>query len=65
MAVLSEQARKNKVAYNVKRNKLVNKQFVTYLKKDEYNELMEYLKLSGMNKAEFLRWAFDKLREDN
>lgn len=63
MAVLSEQARKNKVAYNIKRNKEVSKQFVTNLKKEEYRELTEYLKSVGMNKAEFIRWAFDKLKE--
>ena len=62
--MLSEKARKNKNAYNVKRNKEVNKQFVTNLKKEEYNQIVEYLKSVGMNKAEFIRWAFDKLRED-
>ena len=33
------------------------------LSKKEYQELCDYLKLNGMNKAEFVRWAFDKLRE--
>ena len=65
MPRLSEKARKKKNAYNVKRNKEVNKQFVTNLKKEEYKELIEYLHLVGMNKAEFVRWAFDKLRESN
>lgn len=63
MAVLSEQARKNKIAYNIKRNKEINKQFVTNLKKEEYKEITDYLKSIGMNKAEFIRWAYDKLRE--
>lgn len=64
MPVLSEKARKNKVAYNMKRNKKINKQFVTNLKKEEYKEITDYLKSVGMNKAEFIRWAYDKLRED-
>lgn len=64
MPVLSEKARKNKVAYNMERNKKINKQFVTNLKKEEYKEITDYLKSVGMNKAEFIRWAYDKLRED-
>lgn len=62
--MLSERARKNKVAYNVRRNKELYKQFSVKLPKDEYNLLCDYLKVSGINKAEFIRWAFDKLRED-
>lgn len=61
--ILSEQARKNKIAYNIKRNKEINKQFVTNLKKAEYKEITDYLKSINMNKAEFIRWAYDKLRE--
>lgn len=60
--ILSEQARKNKIAYNVKRNKEINKQFVTNLKKEEYYEITEFLKSIGMNKAEFIRWAYEELR---
>ena len=62
--VLSEKARKNKVAYNVKRNRLLYKQFKTNLPIEEYNLICDYLKSCGMNKAEFIRWAFDKLREN-
>lgn len=65
MPRLSEQARKNKVAYNVKRQKELYKQFSVKLLKEEYKELCGYLQQIGMNKAEFLRWAFDKLREMN
>ena len=61
---LSEKARKNKVAYNVKRNKEMYKKFSVNLPKEEYNQIVDYLKSVGMNKAEFIRWAFDKLRED-
>lgn len=63
--ILSEKARKNKIAYNTKRNKELNKQFVTNLKKEEYKEITDYLKSIGMNKAEFIRWAYDKLREND
>lgn len=65
MSILSEQARKNKVAYNVKRNKELYEQFNVRLPKEEYRELMDYLKACNMNKMEFIRWAFDKLREDD
>lgn len=61
---LAEKARKNKVAYNVKRNKEFTKVFSARLSKEEYNNLCEYLKINGMNKAEFVRWAFDKIKED-
>lgn len=61
---LSKEARKNKVAYNMKRNNELTSLFRARLSKQEYNELCEYLKSIGMNKAEFIRWAYDKLRED-
>lgn len=61
---LSEKARKNKVAYNMKRNNEMTALFRARLSKEEYNQLCDYLKSVGMNKAEFIRWAFDKLRED-
>jgi hypothetical protein len=64
MAFLSEQARKNKVAYNIKRNKQLTNLFAARLRKEEYNELCELLKQNSMNKADFVRWAFDKLREN-
>lgn len=63
MAILSEEARQNKVAYNIKRNNEMTTLFRARLSKKEYQELCDYLKLNGMNKAEFVRWAFDKLRE--
>lgn len=64
MPRLSEQARKNKVAYNIKRNNEMTALFRARLPKEEYNQLCEYLQQLGMNKAEFIRWAFDKLKED-
>lgn len=62
--MLSEKARKNKIAYNIKRNTKLTTLFCARLNKEEYNQLCDYLKSVGMNKAEFVRWAFDKLRED-
>ena len=60
---LSEEAKARKNAYNVKRNKELNKQFVTNLKKEEYYEIKEYLDSIGMNKAEFIRWAYEELKK--
>ena len=61
--MLSEKAKENKKKYNTKRKKELYKKFGIDLKKDEYQEICEYLKSQGMNKAEFIRWAYDKLRE--
>lgn len=61
---LSKKALEHKREYNRKRTKELYKTFSANLPKEEYNELCEYLKRSGMNKAEFIRWAFDKLRQN-
>ncbi len=61
---LSRKALENKRAYNRQRTKELCKTFSATLKKEEYNQICEYLQSIGMNKAEFIRWAFDKLRED-
>lgn len=60
---LSEEAKARKSAYNVKRNKELNKQFVTNLKKEEYYQIKEYLDSINMNKAEFIRWAYEELKK--
>jgi len=62
--ILSEKARKHKIEYNIKRNKELYSKFGVNLPKEEYKIICDYLKSIGMNKAEFIRWAFDKLRED-
>lgn len=62
--MLSEQARRHKVEYNVKRNKKMTSLFAARLPKEEYEQICDYLKQSNLNKAEFIRWAFDKLREE-
>ena len=61
---LSKKALEHKREYNRKRNKELTKLFSVRLPKEEYNLLCEYLQSVGMNKAEFVRWAFDKIRED-
>lgn len=63
--MLSEEARKRKVAYNVKRTKELYKQFSVKLLIPEYEEICDYLKQMKMNKAEFIRWAYDKLRQED
>ena len=62
--MLSEQAKKNKVAYNMRRNKELYKKFAADLPKEEYFHICEFLKDIQMNKTEFIRWAFDKLMEE-
>ena len=61
---LSKEAKKKKLLYNMRRNKELTSVFAGRLPKEEYNEICEYLKSVNMNKAEFIRWAFDKIRED-
>lgn len=60
---LSRKALENKRKYNVKRNKELTKLFCARLPKEEYKLLCDYLQQVGMNKADFVRWAFNKLRE--
>lgn len=60
--MLSEKARQKKVQYNIKRNRELYKKFAVNLPKEEYQEICDYLKATGMNKAEFIRWAYDELR---
>ena len=65
MPRLSEKARKNKVAYNVKRNRELYKQFNVRILNEDYDNLMELLEKNGMNKASFIRWAYDKLKQED
>lgn len=60
--MLSNKAKKKKIAYNNKRLKNLYKSFNVRLPKEEYQEIYDYLKAVGMNKAEFVRWAYDELR---
>lgn len=61
---LSRKALENKRKYNRERTKELYKTFSATLPKEEHKQLCEYLQSVGMNKAEFVRWAFDKLREE-
>lgn len=61
---LSRKALENKRKYNRERTKELYKSFSVTLPKEEHKQICEYLQSVGMNKAEFIRWAFDKLRED-
>lgn len=63
MANLSKNAKKNKLYYNIKRNRELTKTFSARLPKEEYQEMCDYLKSTGMNKAEFIRWAYSELRK--
>ena len=62
---LSRKALERKREYNRLRTKELCKTFSANLKKEEYQEITDYLKQAGMNKVEFVRWAYDKLREGN
>ena len=62
---LSRKALERKREYNRLRTKELCKTFSANLKKEEYQEITDYLKQVGMTKAEFVRWAYDKLREGN
>lgn len=61
---LSRKALENKRKYNRERTKELYKSFSVTLPKEEHKQICEYLQSVGMNKAEFVRWAFDKLREE-
>ena len=64
MGMLSKEALEHKRAYNRKRNKELTNLFSARLPKEEYAELCELLKIAGMNKTEFVRWAYEKLRQE-
>lgn len=60
--MLSEEAKRKKIIYNIERKKRLYKKFATDLLKPEYNEICDYLKSQGINKAEFIRWAYNELK---
>ena len=61
---LSPEAYQRKIEYNRLRNKELNATFLASLSKEEYYEITNYLKSIGMTKADFVRFGYDKLRED-
>ena len=60
---LSRKALENKRAYNRKRNKELTNLFSARLLKKEYNDLCSLLKSKDMNKADFVRWAYQELKK--
>jgi hypothetical protein len=62
---LSKKALEHKRAYNRKRTKELYKTFSATLPKDEYNEICEYLQKLEINKAEFIRWAYEQLKQQD
>ena len=60
---LSKEAKRKKILYNIKRNKELYIKFATNLPKEEYKEICDYLQRVGINKAEFIRWAFEELKK--
>ena len=63
MPRLSQEARRNKNAYNLKRNNELTKLFCARFMTEYYNEICDYLKSIEMNKAEFVRWAYEELKK--
>lgn len=63
MPRLSQEARRNKNAYNLKRNNELTKLFCARFMTEYYNEICDYLKSIKMNKAEFVRWAYNELKK--
>ena len=61
---MSKKALEHKREYNRKRTRELLKTFSATLPKEEHQEITDYLTQVGMNKAEFIRWAYDKLREE-
>lgn len=63
MVKLSPEALANKREYNRIRTKELLKTFSATLKKEEHKEITDYLKFIEMNKAEFVRWAYEELKK--
>lgn len=61
---LSKKALEHKREYNRRRNKELTKLFSVRLPIQEYDDLCERIKAQNMNKADFMRWAIDKFKED-
>ena len=62
---LSKKALEHKRAYNRKRTKELYKKFGSNLTIEEYNSLCELLSEKNMNKAEFIRWAYEQLKQQD
>lgn len=64
MQKLSENAKNNKNKYIMEYTSKNTKQFSARFKLDEYEYINNKIKESGMNKAEFIRWAVEKLENE-
>lgn len=62
---LSEEARKRKNEYNLKRNNELTKLFAARLYNEEYEEICNYLKKKNINKKQFIIWAYEELKKTN
>lgn len=70
MAKLSRQALENKRAYNrdyVKQYRENNDiiTFSTHIPREKANEIKEYINKKGMNKKEFILWAYEQLKQQD
>lgn len=63
--MLTAEGKRAKNDYIREYNREHKRIFSARLYKDEYEEICDYLKQMKMNKAEFIRWAYDKLRQED
>ena len=59
---MSPEAYQNKKKYNVNYSKENYKKFSASLPIKEVDEITKHLNTIKMNKTEFIRWAYDKLK---
>ena len=64
MQKLSDEAKKNKNDYIRQYNSQNTKTLSARFKLDEYEYIDKKIKEYGMNKAEFVRWAVEKLENE-
>lgn len=55
----------DKYAYNQSYIKQNYKKFACELKREEWEELDSIIKSKGMNKSQFVRWAYNELKAKN
>lgn len=61
--MLTAEGKRAKNDYIREYNKEHKRIFSARLCKDEYKEICDYLKQMKMNKAEFIRWAYEELKK--
>ena len=55
---------KNKIDYINQWKEKNNKTFSTGFTKEEYKAICDCIKQNNINKSEFIRWTYDKLKEE-